>query len=92
MMHLPLRPCTSRRLFAALLAGLLAAAPAAAAREPLSLDEIEIQGERLVPQAVYIVGGAEADSLAAATVHDYLDLLPPAADRVPLVVLLARTP
>ncbi len=93
MMQAPRRrPLGSRRPFVALVAGLLAAAPAAANREPLSLEEIEIQGERLVPQAVYIVGGAEADSLAAATVSDYLALLDPAADRVPLVIILEKTP
>jgi hypothetical protein len=65
--------------------------PAAAGEEPLSLDEIEIQGERLVPQAVYIVGGAEADSMAAAAAGDYLALLSPAGDRVPLALVIADT-
>jgi hypothetical protein len=81
-----------RRVLTALGVALILASPAAAEREALSLDDIEIQGERLVPQAVYIVGGAEADSLAAATVADYLALLPPPGGGVPIVLVVAETP
>ena len=59
-----------------------------APNEPLSLDEVEIRGERLVPQAVYIVGGPETDAEAAATVGDYLLGLAPAPERVPLCLIL----
>ena len=59
-----------------------------APHEPLSLDEVEIRGERLVPQAVYIVGGPETDAEAAATVGDYLQGLAPTPERVPLCLIL----
>jgi hypothetical protein len=89
------RPHRSRRplavFAAALAAAFLLAAPAAANRAPLSLDEIEIQGERLVPPAVYIVGGAEADSLAAATVSDYLALVAPTGDNMPFVLVFPES-
>jgi hypothetical protein len=62
--------------------------PAPELREPLSLDEVEIRGERLVPQAVYIVGGPETDAEAAASVGDYLQGLASAPDRVPLCLIL----
>jgi hypothetical protein len=62
--------------------------PAPETREPLSLDEVEIRGERLVPQAVYIVGGPETDAEAAASVGDYLKGLASAPDRVPLCLIL----
>ena len=65
-----------------------AANPAPEPREPLSLDEVEIRGERLVPQAVYIVGGPETDAEAAARVSDYLQGLAPPPDRVPLCLIL----
>jgi hypothetical protein len=55
--------------------------------EPIAIDEIEIQGELLVPRAVYIVAGAEDDSAASASVLDYLNLAP-AGDRIGLVLIL----
>lgn len=64
--------------------------PAPDPREPLSLDEIEIHGELLVPQAVYIVAGAEDDSAAAARVHDYLDYLGPGTERIGLLLLVGE--
>jgi len=59
----------------------------AAHREPLSLDEIEIRGDLLFPQAVYIVAGAEDDAMAAASVLDYLSL-EPGIERIGLVLIL----
>jgi hypothetical protein len=64
------------------------AAAAAPAHAPLAIDDVEIRGERLVPQAVYIVGGPETDTEAAATVSDYLATLAPATDRVPAALVL----
>ena len=71
------------------------AAPAAAeasaqapAHTPLAIEDVEIHGERLVPQAIYIVGGPEADAEAAASVSDYLNQLGPATDRMPAALFL----
>lgn len=67
------------------------AAPAAAeapAHTPLAIEDVEIHGERLVPQAIYIVGGPEADAEAAASVTDYLNQLGPATDRMPAALFL----
>jgi hypothetical protein len=68
----------------------LAAAVASAAHAPLAIEDVEIHGERLVPQAVYIVGGPEADAEAAASVSDYLAGLGPASDRVPAAIILVE--
>jgi hypothetical protein len=59
----------------------------AAHREPLSLEEIEIRGDLLFPQAVYIVAGAEDDAMAAASVLDYLSL-EPGIERIGLLLIL----
>lgn len=59
-----------------------------AAHTPLAIEDVEIHGERLVPQAIYIVGGAEADTEAAASVSDYLALLGPATDRMPAALFM----
>jgi hypothetical protein len=69
-----------------------AAAPAAGApaHTPLAIEDVEIHGERLVPQAIYIVGGSEADAEAAASVSDYLNLLGPATDRLPAALFLVH--
>ena len=63
-------------------------APESPAQTPLAIEDVEIHGERLVPQAIYIVGGAEADAEAAASVSDYLVLLGPATDRMPAALFL----
>jgi hypothetical protein len=65
-----------------------AAAPEAPAHTPLAIEDVEIHGERLVPQAIYIVGGPEADAEAAASVSDYLNQLGPATDRMPAALFL----
>lgn len=65
------------------------ATPAEApAHTPLAIEDVEIHGERLVPQAIYIVGGPEADTEAAASVSDYLKLLGSATDRLPAALFL----
>ena len=65
------------------------AAPSEApAHTPLAIEDVEIHGERLVPQAIYIVGGSEADAEAAASVSDYLSQLGPATDRMPAALFL----
>jgi hypothetical protein len=69
---------------------LLAAGAATAAHAPLAIEDVEIHGERLVPQAVYIVGGPEADAEAAAKVSDYLAALTAATDRVPAAIVLVE--
>jgi hypothetical protein len=56
-------------------------------REPLSLEEIEIQGDRLFPQAVYIVAGAGDDAMTQASVRDYLVTLEP-LDHIGLLLIL----
>jgi hypothetical protein len=65
-----------------------ASAPPAPAHAPLAIEDVEIHGERLVPQAIYIVGGPEADAEAAASVSDYLNQLGPATDRMPAALFL----
>jgi hypothetical protein len=62
--------------------------PEAPAHAPLAIEDVEIHGERLVPQAIYIVGGPEADAEAAASVSDYLSQLGPATDRMPAALFL----
>ena len=67
------------------------AAPAQAdapAHAPLAIEDVEIHGDRLVPQAIYIVGGPEADAEAAASVSDYLNQLGQATDRMPAAIFL----
>jgi hypothetical protein len=54
----------------------------------LSLGEIEIHGEILVPQAVYIIADVEDDEAAVATVLEYLDYLETIEDRLGLVLIL----
>ncbi len=61
--------------------------------EPLTLDDLEIRGELLVPSAVLIVAGPADDAAAAATVLDYLAILGPAApDPVGRVLTLGGAP
>jgi hypothetical protein len=65
------------------------ATAAPAAHAPLAIDDVEIHGERLVPQAVYIVGGPETDADAAASVSDYLAGLARSSDRIPAAFVFA---
>jgi hypothetical protein len=76
------------RAWLILIVALLGLGAADPAHTPLAIEDVEIHGERLVPQAIYIVGGSEADAEAAASVSDYLSQLGPATDRMPAALFL----
>jgi hypothetical protein len=63
---------------------------AVTADAPMTLDALEIRGEFMAPQALFIVGGDAADDEGAATVLDYLDGWHSEAE--PLRIILMLTP